>query len=325
MQIRFSLRRGKQKIATVLTSCFRPFATLSCPLIGAKLLRLNLQFVVLTLVEVMLGSTVCMADPEQSWSPLEGRIESKVRKTTTSAKPSLNERIPPYMVLQGKMEHSDFLPPCPPNFKIGERFMEESSSVNAAEDGWYWIPHWLAGFSRRDRQITIKGRSKITTEMHAESTEPCGWQMDKCGEIWDYHHVPYVERQDLGQFVDYKTIIRTEPIKLSDAECIFRSWSRTVRLTKTSQRIEKVYQQDELQTVKPESGGKYRVIGSIKMFDASGCPIVLNGKDVEEKYIADDFIVKPFTPVNHYGGKDMVENFKSFLLAHGLANLIPDK
>src|SRR5262249_17513184 len=153
--------------------------------------------------------------------------------------------------------------------------------------------------------------------------DPIGWQMDKRGGIWDYWHIPTFERHDMGSSEELKLVLRNEPIRISEQECVFRAYAQTVRVNKFTRRIESAFQQEELQTCHPVPGG-FRQASYVRWFDASGRPGGSLSGMFTENIWANCYIIKPYAPVNFYRGKDMRTSFKTYLMSHGMADLVPD-
>jgi hypothetical protein len=205
-------------------------------------------------------------------------------------------------------------------------FDEKNLPPLDTEEGWFLIPEWGAGTWHKDCQITRgkgPGGSDLIERNYTTYLEPIGWQKDKSGGIWHYYHLPCLEMHDLGDSTEAKLITHYTPLQISNQQCVICNWYRTIRVNKATHLIELIYQQEEIDSYKPTGQGQVRQDSSVKWFDAFGKPCAIGGSFFDSIY-SDNYRIKPFMPVNFYHDKDMRTSLKTYLISHGMAELVPD-
>ena len=223
--------------------------------------------------------------------------------------------------------------PIPLGLMPGRRFDPNLLPAEGTEEGWYWIPDWAAGIFHRDSQTTLGPTVRLgfrsinlsrTIEDHVTDNEPSGWQMDRKGGIWQYFHLPQTERHEGADFIEYKVILKHQPVEISNTQFITRTFAQSIRVNKFNGIIVMVYQQDDINKSQPTGLG-YRQDSLCHWFDQYGRPGSVVNKKRTDLITSESKRIRSFAPVNVWKGKDMKASFHRFLLSHGKADLVPEE
>lgn len=229
------------------------------------------------------------------------------------------------LVLRGSAEmHAEALPPVDPSLQAGAFFNEQSIPKLQPNNDWYWIPSWYAGVKHIETQTILQDYDFRTGEtINAQRTVlnrqdlPIGFQMDRNGQIWEFKRAPYEATTDSGGAFT-KTFVRSrEPMQVNQGVVVVKLVETSVMVNKQTNRIVRTLQEEQINTYTPLGGGAMNMKTSIKAFDANGRAQML------ETSVRNATQVAPFQPINNYQGMDTRSMFRDFMIAKGMANLLP--
>lgn len=219
-------------------------------------------------------------------------------------------------VLEGKVHHSERLPPLDSNFLPGHIFDESRLPPMGTNSGWYRIPNWFAGVWHRDT-IIQKGLLGIKSEVQNSRNMRRGYQTDALGGIWDYRDEPFADPVDIGASVDYKVVRIREPVSISGKSVTLHFIASCFLINKTTHEIVKAYQEEEFQTWQGGDHQNLRCDASQRIFDAFGA-----SKQVSTCSFVDR-LLQEYAPIDKYHGKDLKADFVRFLTSHGMSERVP--
>lgn len=228
-------------------------------------------------------------------------------------------------VLRGSAEmHAEALPPVDPSLQAGSIYNEQNVPKLQPNNDWYWIPSWYAGVKHIETQTILQDYDFRTGEtLNAQRTVlnrqdlPIGFQMDRNGQIWELKRAPYEATTDSGGAFT-KTFVRSrEPVQVSQSAVVVKLVETSVMVDKRTNRIVRTLQEEQINTYTPIGGGAMNMKTSIKAFDANGRAQML------ETSVRNATQISPFQPINNYQGMDTRSMFRDFMIAKGMANLLP--
>ncbi len=226
------------------------------------------------------------------------------------------------MMLQGGVSHSQELPALPKQFKIGATYQDEPQQ-QAKEDGWYWIPSWLAGDWRRDEETIVSEYDYMTGEgshiphtIMATELAQFGQQRDSQGGIW-HCRLASAGLADCGSYFSVAHIQKQEPVAVSKDRVVIKDVFTELRVNKDTHAIIDSVQAESITEYFPMKDGVLKVTSSVKSFDEQGMAKKLQNN------VSTTLRTKPFLPTNFYKDKNLRASFKRYLESHNLSNLIP--
>jgi hypothetical protein len=228
------------------------------------------------------------------------------------------------MVLHGRIEHSDSLPPVDASLRPGVAIDTTKLKALTPNNLWYRIPAWAAGTWHFEKQTnyfhyTYQTNDKLYLQdtFMARSDETRGWQKDFQGQIWEYCYNNYITETERNDAWSYHLVKYFEPLDVSEQSMTLKFVSTGILVDKTYQIIRCSSQTEAIQVYTPCAPGLIKVQLSIKSFDEEGKPIRM------AKGLCYQMRVAPFSPWNVYRGKNMRALFAEYLQTHGMTNLIP--
>jgi hypothetical protein len=235
-----------------------------------------------------------------------------------------NRALPPVQaeMLEGKVEHSEKLPPTDEKLRPGSHFHETDAIAPSAfsRNHWFRIPNWLAGTWHYDLRTTdyqysySTGRSsgKINKAVDI-ATRTFGHQQDGEGNIWQFDQTPYTVESESDDAIAYT--LRQEYLPVAgnagdpsnDAKFTVRILANQLRVDKITNEIKNSTMVESLQTFVREKNGDILLQYSEKIFDANGNPDYLRNGYIVEKREAD------FAKTDQLAGQDLSKLFQDFL------------
>lgn len=294
-----------------------------------NLIALLCLLVCLASINLAWGPSVSAQTQENSLQPMlpvEDQSQPEQTQTPSSpAQPSDTAQAPKPLVLRGSAEmHADALPPVDPSLQAGAMFNEQSIPKLQPNNDWYWIPSWYAGVKHIETQTILQDYDFRTGEtVNAQRTVlnrqdlPIGFQRDRNGEIWEFKRAPYEATTDSGGNFT-KTFVRSrEPMQVNQGVVVVKLVETSVMVSKQTNRIVRTLQEEQINTYTPVGGGSMNMQTSIKAFDANG------RAQMQETSVRNATQIAPFQPINYYQGMDTRSMFRDFMIAKGMANLLP--
>ncbi len=228
--------------------------------------------------------------------------------------------------LQGGVSHAEEMPGLPEGLRIGKAYSDDllQGAASQSNSDWYYIPAWYAGV-RHSEDAMIVYRYDFAT---GEESNPmlrqlnrqdsrAGYQVDKNGGIWDYKHIPmiqHVESDDCNAILYLRSLT---PISGSDDRLVIKYNEVSISVSKRTNKILRVVQQEQINTVSSPIPGTLRVDVSVKSFTADGKP------ERQEQSVMITKITKPFEKIDELNGQDLRPLFRDYLISHNLEKLMP--
>ncbi|MBS1956197.1 MAG: hypothetical protein JST89_18575 [Cyanobacteria bacterium SZAS-4] len=226
--------------------------------------------------------------------------------------------------LQGRIEHSQKLPAVNKMLKPGIHYDETANKPMS--NAWVRIPAWLAGVWGTKEETAVfreNYQNGMSSREHrtftAKSKFAYGKQVDKTGQIWHYVGVPYTSDTQMSGLIEYHQVLDKNVTQQSANKAVVRTKVIVIKVRKPSGSINETYQQESITvyTFNPAED-QIQMDSSTKAFGADGSPISLT------RNLARIHRVSAFKVVDEEYGRDLKSLFHQFLLAQGLASLVPD-
>ncbi len=240
-------------------------------------------------------------------------------------------------LLEGKIEHSDSLPPVDPQWKTGATFDSARLPVTGAASVLWWrVPEWLAGtwhnigkikrLSLKDIEHEEKSQGFNAIDIKYPDAEVIGYQRDKEGFVWTCVPAPYVGRTVQGDNINVSIIYSATPVDISDKQVVIRFLATTLTVDRTKGKIITVSQRESLQTYKQIENGHLLVQASMKFFDENGAAR-FESKVLSQSAKHDVYRETPYLPSPGDVPTliDMRKSFDNFLRKQQLEQLIPER
>jgi hypothetical protein len=213
---------------------------------------------------------------------------------------------------------SDKVDAVEPGIKPHKLFSSVTMPAEDKDDTWYQIPNWRAGFFHREKQIDhtqFGDREQVSKVDHLY-----GMQKDKRGGIWHHQSWPKITKLSLEDgHSQYKIINKYELVSKSDNDYCVKISSTNVDVDDKTGKIIRTGKQEEFDRYFPDGTGKARGYCLIKGYSSSG-----NVNTQIEKCSVEEEQMKPFETLNTFRGKDLRASFKTYLISHDKADLVPD-
>ena len=226
--------------------------------------------------------------------------------------------------LQGRIEHSQKLPAVNKLLKPGIHYDETANKPMS--NAWVRIPTWLAGVWATKEETAVfreNYQSGLNSREHrtftAKSKFAYGKQVDKTGQIWHYVGVPYTSDTQMSGQIEYHQVLDKSVTQQSANKVAVRTKVIVIKVRKPSGSIAETYQQESITvyTFNPAED-QINMESSTKAFGADGKPISLT------RNLARIHRVSAFAVVDEEYGRDLKSLFHQYLLAQGLAALVPE-
>ncbi len=226
--------------------------------------------------------------------------------------------------LQGRIEHSQKLPAVNKLLKPGIRY--DDTANKPMSNAWVRIPTWLAGVWATKEETAVfreNYQNGVSSREHrtftARSKFAYGKQVDKTGQIWHYVGVPYTSDTQMSGQIEYHQVLEKSVTPQSANKVSVRTKVIVIKVRKPSGSIAETYQQESI-TVYSFNPAEDQIAmeSSTKAFGSDGSPISLT------RNLARIHRVAAFSVVNEEYGRDLKSLFQQYLIAQGLAALVPE-
>jgi hypothetical protein len=221
--------------------------------------------------------------------------------------------------LQGGVNISKELPAVPSELRAGVIFNEANLPPMGTNQDWRWIPSWAAGTWHRETQTNFlpTGPQTILSRSVNETQE--GDQMDSHGGVWKHISLPKKSTIEEDRYTEYQIVTHWEPILINETQIVRRSRFMAIMVNRSNNKIAKVVQKEEFDTYHPEGQGAYLQDAWLTVYNERGRQLF------SERGQAHLYQIHPFEPIaiDPKTGLDLRQDFKNYLLSHGLANLVP--
>lgn len=228
--------------------------------------------------------------------------------------------------LQGNVKHSEKLSGLPEGLKSGKVYSDDLlvSPDTKNNNEWFLIPDWYAGTRHCEDEVIVyrywypthQSSTPMLKQMNRQ-TSVSGYQKDRNGGIWDYKRVPQIQHVEC----DFENaVLWVKDISLiSEAadRIVIKYITVSIGMNKKTNKINKIMQQEQINTVTSPLPNVLRSDVSVKAFDADGKP-----ERLEQAVIMAD-MVKPYQQIDQFEGQELRPLFRDFLMSHGLEALVP--
>jgi len=181
-------------------------------------------------------------------------------------------------LLEGKVEHSEALPPVQEDFSVGKTF---DPTLYAQKPRlayhFYRIPAWLAGKWQmtetiQTAKLDIK-RGKIDRHRKVsafQTTDTFGDAIDSNGRIWQFDRTPFSYRTDHGDTVLFTRTKSLEPTETAPYQVTLNTLMENIKVDKATGKIVAAWESENLQTYTPKGESQIHVQTSQKDFNERG-------------------------------------------------------
>ncbi|MBK9202303.1 MAG: hypothetical protein IPL73_07680 [Candidatus Obscuribacter sp.] len=183
--------------------------------------------------------------------------------------------------------------------------------------GWYKIPPWFAGMTRRDR---IYSTNPNGGSYKSERVRERGRQRDINGEIWECRREPIYYQIDQGSTMDWTILRKEEPLWIGDNRVLMKYLGNMIKVDKASNRVVDVDQTLQTHDFRPGPNGDINaLIVSTVHYDQAGRLKSRSQNDSRytEHKIAD------FRVTDYDDRFDYRRDFAAYLHSIGRDDLIP--
>ena len=240
-------------------------------------------------------------------------------------------------LLEGKIEHSESLPPVDSQWQVGAKF--DAARLPVTGSGtviWWRVPDWLAGtwhnigkvkrLSLKDIEHEEKSQGFDAVDVKYPDAEIIGYQKDRENAVWTCVPAPYVGRTVQGDNTNVSIIYSATPVDINENQVVIRFLATTLTVEKSKGKIVSVSQRESLQTYKPIEKNHILVQASMKFFDENGAAR-FESKVLSQCARIEGFRETPYlpTPANVPTLIDMRKSFDNFLRRQKLDRLVPER
>lgn len=246
-------------------------------------------------------------------------------KKTTSPQPS-HQQINKggNVILRGKIEHAQKLPPLKSGLQAGANFDPNSLGQAKFESKWLKIPQWFAGTFAADRTtITLMqdyatGRKSTPNKtISSQASEHFGFQRDADGDVWHFYVESGSSKSTQQNHETFNTIDWYGPELITEDKLVMRILATSLIVDRMTGTIVDSYRREDIKTYQPMDLRSLKVTYTSKSFDSRGRP-----RDLQEGYSIYRQVV-PFTRINEAEGNDYKSMFRDYLISNKLQHLVP--
>lgn len=224
-------------------------------------------------------------------------------------------------VIQGSIEHKEYLPPVSQNFRAGATFAAPSNTTRVA---WFPVPDWLAGawMKNGDMETYVKDfrtgqEMRNPMWLNNKVRLAFGHQRDIKGTIWHAEVLPFRADGNRGDSTDRRYVMDMSCIQSNPGSVVLRFHSNVFRIDPVYSRIQTTTQQEEIVTFRPDNAVLIATTSSTKTFDENGRPILQSFSNAERTKLSE------FQPVAELNGINLVNSLNAFLTENKMFDRLP--
>jgi hypothetical protein len=224
-------------------------------------------------------------------------------------------------VIQGSVEHKEYLPPVSQNFRAGATFAAPSNTTRVA---WFPVPDWLAGawMKNGDMETYVKDfrtgqEMRNPMWLNNKVRLAFGHQRDVKGTIWHAEILPFRADGNRGDSTDRRYVMDMSCLQSNPGSVVLRFHSNVFRLDPVYSKIQTTTQQEEIVTFRPDNEGLIATTSSTKTFDENGKPILQSFSNAERTKLSE------FQPVAELNGVNLVSSLNEFLTENKMFDRLP--
>lgn len=221
------------------------------------------------------------------------------------------------------VQHSTHIEPIPMKLQTGSIFDERILKVKKRLN-WYPIPEWLAGKWQRKSERILSTHNYLTNQtvrmnktIMSEQIADWGVQRDKKGDIWNCN-LSSRGASNRGSYRSVALVRKQIPVKNNRLEIVFKEQFVVLHVMKGTNAIMDSYIVESITRYKPVKRGLIETAMSVQVYTADGTP------KTRQENVSVDRLIKPYTSVDSYKGKDVHADFNRFLRSQNLEDLIVD-
>lgn len=225
-------------------------------------------------------------------------------------------------MLQGGVTFTEQVAPVSPDPTPGN--MASQNPTGMAVRQWVRIPDWLAGiweaddstqFYEKDWRTGFVNKSNKKIDNH--TTGGFGTLKDNQGGIWQLVYYPFTttDVQDGNSVMN--TAERFEIDSATDKKVVTRVLNLAVYVKPNTFKIQNIYRTENICIYTPGKKNRVNVEQWTRVYNANGKP----WKDVKNKGVRR--LVGPFKPQTRDGARNLVAEFRAFLVQSGNGQLAP--
>jgi len=213
------------------------------------------------------------AEPEGDLPAAEKQAESKNAPSSGSST----------VRLRAVVTHSEEMAPLPPAQRPGRIHHAEVNVAGGSRAKRFKIPDWIAGVWQRSeakeisrKQLPSGKELKAVGSGVARVKDVFGTYRDRGGQVWQAFNPAKASGQiDRGPNMDYHRVHGYDLVITGPKSLVVEVQATHTVVSKANRQIQRVYQDEELNTYTLLPDGKLKTDSSVKVFDMNGKPFLL--------------------------------------------------
>lgn len=185
--------------------------------------------------------------------------------------------------LRAGVSHSEVMAPVPPAQRPGHVYRANAYVAGGTRAKVFKIPDWIAGVWQRSEAKEIartqlpSGKSlKPVGNQVARVKDVFGTYRDRNGQVWQTFNPSKASGQiDRGSNMDYQRVHSYDLVITGPKSLVVEVQASHTLVNKANRQIQRVYQDEELNTYTLLPDGKLKTDSSVKVFDMDGKPFLL--------------------------------------------------
>lgn len=241
---------------------------------------------------------------------------------------STTSRTKPRFLLQGRIEHSEFIQPMEAQLQPGAALKLDNLPKLEPANHWVKIPDWFAGtwVSTGVTQNSLHKYGQGIPETYDRTTHfyPSmsirirGYQRDRSGQIWYFCGTPStLVDYNLSTIQNIHSALSLDLVEGSKEKVIFKNLDQSTYVDLKRFTVTFSEQRETIETFTPAGDGVVHASSSSRSFNSQGVPY--KDAQLESSWRR----IKPFENVNTKDGRDLKQLFRNFLKDNGREDLIP--
>jgi len=225
-------------------------------------------------------------------------------------------------LLQGGVTFTEQVAPVSPDPTPGNISSTNPNSVSVRQ--WVRIPPWLAGFWEADDSTQFYEKdwktgiiSKSNKRINNQTTGGFGTLQDNRGGIWQLVYYPFTTTDVQDGMSVMNTAEKFEIDSATDKKVVTRVLNLAVFVRPNTFKIQRIYRTENICIYTPAKKNKINVEQWTRVYGPDGRA----WRDVKNRGIRR--LVGPFKPQTRDGARNLVEEFRAFLVQSGNGQLAP--
>ena len=219
------------------------------------------------------------AEPE----PPSGDVEQPKEASAEGAQETSGSSGSSGFKLRAGITHSEVLTPLPPAQRPGRVYKANAFVAGGARAKQFKIPDWIAGIWQRSEakeiartQLPSGKQMKPVGSQVARVKDVFGTYRDQNGQVWQtFNPVKASGQIDRGPNMDYHRVHGYDLVITGPKSLVIEVQASHTLVNKANRQIQRVYQDEELNSYTLLPDGKLKTDSSVKVFDMDGKPFLL--------------------------------------------------